>query len=701
MKDVKISIYKTSYKHTRTKLLSGLMKELSSSYGQMCYDFRRQTRLYGLDEESVPEEKCPPLIFFSSCYKKENNRLLWTSYTGIVAVTIARHPDDKEEEKQWMKLKLCPQTLAYLPKLTGQRLVILTAFRLPDNKLPKTQEAAERFHAHALRQTSHFYSMLLGLPAGEIEEVPMDQGIRWPNSYQKYFNPEVTPIRIEQPLSLPPVEETVGITSHIDTPRLLPGWKQEDEAAFLFDIALRETYRHWEERGFSAADKEAEGFLITLAENCFRTGIPEEEAVKRARFYSVLGDREHRVRAVIRNAYALGKGFGERPAIPAAQRLIIRLEEFMARRYEIRRNRIKKVVEYRERAALFFPFRAVTEEGLNTISMQAHHEGLEVWDRDVRRYIHSNRIATYDPIDDYLDHLPVWDGGDHIRMLARSLPTENPHWENCFYRWFLGMVAQWKGVNRMHGNCIVPLLTGPQSAGKSTWCKQILPPELSDYYAESLDLSSRRNAELSLSRFALINLDEFDAIPAGKHPLLKHLLQLPEVSIRRAHQSHVETLPRYASFIGTCNPMDVLTDPTGSRRYLAVEVSARIDLEQSIDYPQLYAQAIAALRQEERYWLDTEEEKQITQYNENFSRRSIEEQLLIRYYRPATLEEPHGEWLSAIEIMEDLQKRGRFKPTISGSIHFGRLLKKHHFPRRHTDKGNLYHIIRREEDDTA
>jgi hypothetical protein len=100
----------------------------------------------------------------------------------------------------------------------------------------------------------------------------------------------------------------------------------------------------------------------------------------------------------------------------------------MKRQYDFRRNELKREVEYREHNLYYDTFQPVTDEALNTISLQAHAEGLSFWDRDVKRYIYSSLIPAYNPIDHYLETLPAWDGNDHIRALASTVPTDNADW---------------------------------------------------------------------------------------------------------------------------------------------------------------------------------------------------------------------------------------------------------------------------------
>ena len=112
----------------------------------------------------------------------------------------------------------------------------------------------------------------------------------------------------------------------------------------------------------------------------------------------------------------------------------------------------------------------------------------------------------------------------------------------------------------LHANSSLPLLVGPQGCGKSTWCRNLLPPSLRMYYTDSIDFSNKRDAELMLTRFALINIDEFDSVSSAYQSFLKNVLQKPVVNARQPYKRSIQALHRYASFIATCNNYDLLTD---------------------------------------------------------------------------------------------------------------------------------------------
>jgi predicted P-loop ATPase len=433
-------------------------------------------------------------------------------------------------------------------------------------------------------------------------------------------------------------------------------------------------------------------FLVTLAGNCFRSGVPEEDVVKGAMLHFDLLKREMELRLTVHNVYLGGKNFGGKPCLTAEQQLAVKTEEFMNRRYEFRHNTQTTGMEYRERNSFVFDFRPVTQRVLNSIALNAQKEGIQLWDRDVTRYIYSDRTPLFAPIEDYLSKLPAWDGKDGIRLLADAVPCENKFWRDFFHRWFLCMVAHWQGRNKQYANSTSPLLVGKQGYKKSTFCLSILPPELRAYYTDSIDFGSKRDAELYLNRFALISIDEFDQITVGQQAFLKHILQKPVVKTRKPNQSVVQELRRYASFIATSNHYDLLTDTSGGRRYICIEVTGIIKIPKDINYEQLYAQAVSEIQSGERYWFDTEDEAVLMAGNEKFEVQPPAEQLFLQYYRAAGKNEP-CEKLLASEILTRMQKKSGFKLSATKINTFGRILSKLQIPQTSSNKGRLYNVV--------
>lgn len=154
----------------------------------------------------------------------------------------------------------------------------------------------------------------------------------------------------------------------------------------------------------------------------------------------------------------------------------------------------------------------------------------------------------------------------------------------------LAMVAQWMGLDNTHANSVAPILISrKQGKQKSTYIKMLVPPELQNYYTDDFNLNSKGQATRKLSEYGLICMDEFDKETTKKMPLLKNLMQMASLSFIKSYQKSFSKLPRIASFAGTSNRKDILTDPSGSRRFICIEVEEKINTEDII-HSQIYAQ---------------------------------------------------------------------------------------------------------------
>lgn len=283
--------------------------------------------------------------------------------------------------------------------------------------------------------------------------------------------------------------------------------------------------------------------------------------------------------------------------------------------------------------------------------------GLKSWDRDIKRYIESNDIPQYDPIEDYLSHLPAWDGKDRVMAFAQLVPTDDALWQRFFSVWMRSMVAHWLGKDRSHGNALMPLLIGPQGCGKSTFCGKVLPPELTPYCNDRVNFKNEFDLLNQLSSYALINVDEFDSIGASRQPLLKYLLSKPDVKLRVPYGKSISNRRRYASFIATTNQQLPLTDSTGARRFLCVNVTGRIDTESPVDYAQLYAQLLAEVQSGLRYWLTDEETAEVIEHNEQFRQLDSIEEMVRSLFRKPKSGDSDAVILPVVKIVSILKER--------------------------------------------
>lgn len=632
-----------------------------------------------------------PKLLPAAAFIRKNGIMTMSEYNGIVMLQVNNLSGLMEADAVKERVKELPQTYLAFTGSSGKSVKIWVRFTYPDDLLPVGREQAELFHAHAYRLAVKFYQPQLPFDI-DLKEPSLEQYCRLTYDPDLYFNPEAMPIYMKQPMAMPTemtYREQVQ-TEASPLQRLAPGYESHHALSVLFEAAFARALDEQQD-GYSLGD-DIHSLLVCLAGHCFRAGIPEEDTVRWTRAHYRLPEDDFLIRETVRNVYRTSKGFADKSSLLPEQLFVMQMDEFMKRRYEFRFNQLTSQVECRQRNSFDFYFRPVDRRLMASITMNAQYEGLKLWDKDVVRYLNSDRVPLYQPVEEFLYGLPHWDGKDHIGDLARRVPCDNPHWEQLFRRWFLGMVAHWRGLSKNHANSTSPILVGPQAYRKSTFCRLILPPCLQAYYTDSIDFSRKRDAELYLNRFLLINMDEFDQIGITQQPFLKHILQKPVVNTRRPNASAVEELRRYASFIGTSNHKDLLTDTSGSRRYIGVEVTGVIDVVRPIDYEQLYAQAMEALYHNERYWFDEKEEAILTEANQEFEQSPAIEQLFLVYYRAAEDEE-EGEWLLAADLLQRIQKASKMKFSPGQVNYFGRILQRLGVKSYRKTRGVYYHVV--------
>ncbi|MBM0145074.1 VapE domain-containing protein [Segatella copri] len=355
---------------------------------------------------------------------------------------------------------------------------------------------------------------------------------------------------------------------------------------------------------------------------------------------------------------------------------IVSMMQLLESRYDFRYNTVMKYVEYLPKDKGWYGYRPVEPRVQKRMTLEVQLADIRVSIKDVRNFLESDYIKNYNPIEEYLFQCyDKWDGKDHIRALARTVPTANPHWADWFYTWFLGMVDQWRGYShRQYGNSVAPLLISKQGYNKSTFCRRLLPPELQWGYSDNLILSEKRQVYQAMAQFMVINLDEFNQIsPQVQQGFLKNLIQLPTLKYKPPYGSHVMEFPRLASFIATSNMKDILSDPSGNRRFIGVELTGPIDVSVRPNYQQLFAQALSALNNGEKSYFDTQQVKLIMKSNSQFEIIQPIDQYFLLYFELVE-DEKEGDYLTAAEIFDYLKKQIGSSLKVNSLMGFGRKL---------------------------
>ena len=371
-----------------------------------------------------------------------------------------------------------------------------------------------------------------------------------------------------------------------------------------------------------------------------------------------------------------------------------KLQSFLLERFEFRYNRLTGVTEYRPKNATDVHFSPIDERNMNGMIVDARLKGIACWNSMVPTLVLSDKVEDYHPFHLYMNELPEWDGIDRVTPLLQRVSADSL-WLRGGRYWLRALAAQWMGQERTHANTLVPVLvSNEQGLGKSTFCRSLLPDSLRAYYLDNLNLAPGTSPEKKLVKTGIINLDEFDKIGERRQPDLKNLLQMMSVPVYRGKRLGYVTEPRLASFIATTNSRQILSDPTGSRRFLCVEVSDMISCE-GIEHKQLYAQLKQEVLAGERDYLNKEEEKEVQRRNKAYYRQSPMEDVFHACFRRPKPEE-EGDWMTAAEIFRLMNKRNASALRGISAKHLSFRLIAMGFKPRHTMYGNCYHVVRAE-----
>lgn len=367
------------------------------------------------------------------------------------------------------------------------------------------------------------------------------------------------------------------------------------------------------------------------------------------------------------------------------------LRTYLIKNYVFRYNVLTNETEFCSKDDVNSSFIVINQREQNSLCMDIQAQGILCWDRDLNRFLYSNHIPAYHPFKDYLKNLPAWDETDRLEDLAHRV-SKDEMWVKNFHKWMLGVTSQWMGITGVHANSTAPvLISKEQGKCKSTFCKSLMPLALQRYYTDNIALTAAGQTERKLSEMGIINLDEFDRFSTRKMAYLKNLMQMADPNIRKPYKQSFQNLPRVASFIATSNRKDLLTDPTGSRRFICVEVEGKINCS-NIYHEQIYAQLKAELQADAQYWFTAEEERELQKHNQKYYHQSPSEEVFLSCFRPA-LKDEDNELLTATEIFTRLKKYNPAAMRSTTPMAFARILSGMGIERKHTKWGNAYRVV--------
>ena len=649
--------------------------------------------------------KALPRICFAQEQENRNGERVTKAYNGLVLLEVNNLTGPDEADAVRRGAGEMPQTLMAFVGADGQSVKIVcrgelfpeSRGQLHDSSLnnatcPVDPDQIALFHENLYERARMIYNGQLGVTIEKLE--PRLQRTCYMSADDRLvYNPLATPIYAKAEK----VVETRHKSEHISTEERMERYWQLYN---VFEFNLSKAYDDTED--ITDSEERRHALLSRLSQYCLETALPMAPAVRLAKMKGVFWDAQELVEKVFENTYRdelekkymEQKGIQRTKTIPPETLMTMKINIFLNENYELRRNVMRGVAEYRTRTGLGFSFQDLTEEARNSITMRALEQGIRCWDKDIRRYVNSDDIEHYDPVNDYLEQLPQWDGKDRVTALAERVPTEWKEWTDYFRIWMRSMVAMWLGKGQLTGNALVPLLIGRQGCGKSSFCRILMPRDLMDYYNDRINFKNEQDLNMGLTSFGLINLDEFDRVTQRQQIVLKYLVSTADLKYRPPYGKAYTTNRRYASFIGTTNEPTPLTDPSGSRRFLCVTIDGDIDFQTPVQHDQLYAQLKHEIQQGERYWLTKDEERALMEHNLQFQQMNgLGEMLMAVIQRPRENED--GQWMSISEISALMKSHFKgYKEETAVFQKIGNYLKRpqYRFQSKHTMNGNQYWV---------
>jgi predicted P-loop ATPase len=352
-----------------------------------------------------------------------------------------------------------------------------------------------------------------------------------------------------------------------------------------------------------------------------------------------------------------------------------RVEQFLNTKYDFRYNEVTGKVEAKTKAdQLFHP---VSDYFLNSLARQMIKAGVPCGITLLRNVLMSDYTPVFNPFRKYLEELPPWDGiTDYILQLSQTVSTtDDPLWQLCFKKWLVAMVGSLISDDVINHTVIV--FSGRQGIGKTTWILNLVPPQLKEYCFSGTVNPASKDSLIQLSECMLINLDELENLNRTELGTMKEMITKSSIRIRRPYGYSTETMPRRASFAGSVNGKEFLSDTTGSRRFLCFEVQA-INYLHSVSIEGLYAQALHLFKNGFQFWFNPQEIETINKNNEQYRCMSVEEELLLGFFEPCEVNEADY-FFSTTELVNWFSEKVKMNVTDAAKQKLGKALRAHKF----------------------
>ena len=561
---------------------------------------------------------------------------------------------------QELKAKIIadPHTLMSYITMSGNGLRVIFTYEIaPEfSGVPKDEEEVKKFEAYyqqAFYAGNAYYEKLLGAKADmQCKNITRLSGLA--HDPEVFLRPqsEVTPFTAE--------EISTAATAYVKQSK---EDKQMQRIQTYFDtlIAPQLVKAKIEFRSGSHNDYVMRGGY-KLAERRFSKKVALRWAMQK--FGKDYPDTEQVINSCFANASPHGKqGGGGDSRGDSKTATVEEIKSFLDGHVSLRFNEITSRVEYElpedktdaHRVADARRFIPVNDRIVNSLWSQMSSI-TRVNIQDMYRVIESDYVPIFNPFKEYLNNLTKPEDQDYIHELAQTVlvkggEQEQKLWHLYLKKWLVGMVASWLSDDVV--NNVILVLIGEQGAYKTTWFNYLLPPPLKQYFYTKTNANRMSKDDiLTLAQYALVCCEELDTMRPAELNQLKAAVTMPSIDERAAYAHYHEHRKHIASFCGTGNNTQFLSDPTGNRRWLPFEVESIVSpRDHPFHYKGIYSQALALYQSGFQYWFTKEEIQELNRHNRQFETPRLEHELVDLYFRKPTDSEL-GEFMSVARALQ-------------------------------------------------
>ena len=622
-------------------------------------DYRKRYEAMGKESAKVIKETMVNAFSVAVNFQGVGHTALQASYfTGLAMCDIDGIDDPTELEMAFERLSKDPHVILIYRTISGRGLRIIYSYqREGGRKIDDTSwKAAFIFGNERLSQVAgHEYDSLCK-DYTRLSGMAFDPGL--------FFNPDAEPFTIPDDLI---VEQNCEYQEH-GRPRKE---YQPNTHEVTVEVAWPKVDQMLKDKHIEYLPGHHHDYILHAAYLFNRFGVPLDDLLQWAEqeWADHNGDeRERAIRHKYKDTSRHGTWKINKPAKGRENSMVTlsEIRQWLSERILVRYNVVTDQLVWRSKSSSLSPFPSslslqpssiywhqVDTIFYNTLRVRmAGDTGKRVLTSDVKSVVESEFAEQVNPVREYIQLLPAWDGIDriaemasHVHIKAALSNQTDDEAQQDFYQklrmWLVGMIATW--MNDKECNQEILTLIGEQGGYKTTFFQFILPPPLRDYFWKNTHNSfAHKDDRLACSENCLVDIEEVEATEGREMEQLKGLVTSDFIKERRPYAVFREQKHRLCSFCATGNQQHILTDLSGSRRWFCFLVDCVDDpREWDFDYNQFYAQLYQMYQEGFRYYLTKLEEKQLNEANQPFRLVSPEEELITcRLRKPKRNETP-------------------------------------------------------------